>query len=164
MKTSIPALVGWLLLLSALGFYGYGIFEAIRLSWDGKGKSFDDMNFIPGIISSIQAILLTNLGAVLGISVANPKSALARQVLPQKDKAANGDNANTKDIVSPLDLKDKIQLFALSIYILSLIACLISWGNNNFVNDTTISSVVSHSGQMFFGVILAYLSLIFSRN
>ena len=165
MKNSIASYVGWLLLFSALGFYIYGMGHAISLSWlytppdpdliiDPKiANAIPDIKFWPELatlLSSIQALLLTNLGIVLGIAITNRNSAVAKALL-----------INRKAITSPdpMELKAQIQIFAVIIYILVLIACLITWIHNDFSNSPNeIVSIVAESGKMFFGVILAYLA------
>ena len=75
MKNSIASYVGWLLLFAALGFYIYGMGQAIYLSWPLKSLPSpttiiprlnpDLVPFWPelaALLSSIQALLLTNLG------------------------------------------------------------------------------------------------------
>ena len=58
-----------------------------------------------------------------------------------------------------MQLKEKIQVLAVIVYILVLIACLITWIHNDFTSSPgEIVSVVSESGKMFLGVILAYLA------
>ncbi len=159
MKTSITSLVGWLLLISALLFYTYGIEQAIAISWDGKVTTGDYPEVLQTCISSIQALLLANLGAVLGISVTKPNSALAQQVLFKP----NSSSIATAALPAPLELKEKVQLFALIIYILSLIACLIVWIHSKFSTDSKlIVSIIPQSGQMFIGVVLAYLTALFN--
>ena len=162
MKNSIASYVGWLLLFSALGFYVYGMQHAIFLSWPNghissmeqeRVKDIPDIKFWPELatlLSSIQALLLTNLGIVLGIAITNRNSALAKALL-----------INRKGIVppNPMALKEQIQIFAVIIYILVLIASLITWIHNDFSSSPKeIVSIISESGKMFFGVMLAYLA------
>ena len=67
MKSPMVAYIGWLLILAALGFYGYGIVQAILLSW-GTTVPVDYTNYpetLSTTMSSIQALLLTNLGVML---------------------------------------------------------------------------------------------------
>ena len=168
MKNSIASYVGWLLLVAALGFYIYGMGKAIYLSWPFKvlptittitpTPNPDPIPFWPELatlLSSIQALLLTNLGMVLGISITNRNSTLAKALLLN--------TAITKGIQTPppdpMQLKEKIQVFAVIVYILVLIACLITWIHNDFTSfPSEIVSVVAESGKMFLGVILAYLA------
>lgn len=162
MKSPAIAYVGWLLLLTALGFYLYGIGEAIYLTWPKEGMKREYSPVIESVISSIQALLLTNLGVLLGISVANPQSAVAQQLMLNR---RSGMDAQIIKPVDPLELRDKIQLFALCLYVLSLISCLITWAVNDFSSETKeVVPVVSASGKMFFGVALAYLTAVLSRS
>ncbi len=158
MKNSIVSYVGWLLIAAALGFYVYGIYEAIRLSWpqypDIKEGAFHEV--LSTTIGSIQALLLANLGIILGISIANPNSAIARQVMLNPTGGAV-----PQAPPPPMDLREKIQLFALVLYVLSLIACLITWIVNHFSsNPNHVISLIPESGKMFIGVVLAYLTAI----
>jgi len=157
MNNNVIAWVGWLLLVSALGFYVYGIYEAVHLSW---GETPIDKDAYPAVLSStvgsIQALLLANLGILLGISIARPDSNVAKRMLLGKQDAAEAQ--------SPLDLRDKVQLFALVLYIFSLIACLITWIHKDFSFDSTkVVSVVPESGKMFIGVVLAYLTAVLRK-
>lgn len=162
MKTPLISYVGWLLLLSVLGFYGYGIFEAVRLSWPTSPSSepipFSEV--LSTTISSIQALLLTNMGMLLGISVANRNSAVARQLLLDSRPQPGVE----REIPLPMDVKEKVQLFALAIYVLGLVICLITWIHNDFsTKNTEMVSVVAESGKMFIGVALAYLTAIIGK-
>jgi hypothetical protein len=162
MKNPVVAYVGWLLLFAAISFYCYGIFEAIRLSWNETPiKENDFPAFLATTISSIQALLLTNLGILLGIAIAKPDSDVARQLMLgniHKQRI-------TGEIKDPLEIKEKIQLFSLVIYIISLIACMITWVKNDFSSAyTDIVSLISESGKMFIGVVLAYLTAVLGNR
>jgi|SRR5882757_4981959 len=160
MKNPVIAYVGWLLLFAALGFYGYGIYEAIALSLKGQIEKNDFPEVLSTTVGAMQALLLTNLGIVLGISIAKPGSAVAKQVMLG---TKNIDDA-AKNIPEPLAMKDKIQLFALVIYIISLIACLITWGIKGFSPESKdVVAIISESGKMFIGVVLAYFTAVLSR-
>ncbi len=162
MKSPAVAYIGWLLIFAAISFYGYGIFEAIRLSWSKTpiGES-DFPAFLATTISSIQALLLTNLGILLGISIAKPESGVAMQLMLGKiDK-----QKITAEIKDPLEIKEKIQLFSLVIYIISLIACMITWAKNDFSSaPTDVVSLIAESGKMFIGVVLAYLTAVLGNR
>lgn len=147
--------VGWILIMAAFGFYAYGMGEAIRLSWaDAAIPQNDYSEVLATTVSSMQTLLLANLGMLLGISVANPNSAVANQLLLNR-----GVNAVTNVVPPPLDIKDKIQLVAMVIFVISLIACLITWIRNDFSSESSqVVSVVSGSGKMFLGVVLAYIT------
>ncbi len=164
-------LVGWLLLFSALGFFLYGIGYAIYLSWDGNVEK-EYAPALEGIIASLQALLLTNLGMLLGISVANPQSGIAQQLL--LGRPAKGVEAQKLDLPDPLSLREKIQLFGLVVYVVSLIVCVVTWAVNDFPsglsNDTTTTTkrevlpLIAASGKIFFGVALAYLTLVLTTK
>ncbi len=151
------AFVGWLLLISALGFYGYGIYAAITQTLSSsESEPIIYPEFLSTSIGSIQALLLTNLGMLLGISVASPTSNVARFLKLTKQSQGV--------VSSPIDLKEQIQLFALIAYILSLIACLITWITVGFNTDSKIVvSVITESSKMFIGVVLAYLTVVLSK-
>ncbi len=160
MKNSLFNYVGWLLLISIFGFYAYGIIRAIQLSLWGQPHDFPVA--LSTTISSIQALLLTNLGALLGISVVNPQSAVANALmLKPRNKASGNLQVAPPD---PLMMRDKIQLAALVIYVVSLIACTITWMHFNFESDHhNMVDCVSESGKMFIGVCLAYLTVVFKN-
>lgn len=162
MKSPVIAYVGWLLLLSALGFYVYGIYEAIRLSWPDKHIGTDEYSpVLESVISSLQALFLTNLGMLLGISVAKPQSEVAKQLMLGR---LGGNNAQALQVTDPLLVRDIIQFFALALYILSLIGCVVTWAANHFSSKPEeVVPLVSASGKMFFGVVLAYLTAVLSR-
>jgi hypothetical protein len=162
MKSPVVAYVGWLLIAAAALFYGYGIFEAIRISW--SPHTSESPLAYPEVLSttigSMQALLLANLGMVLGISIANPNSGMARSLLLNKSEA----DRKLLAPPPPLEIKDKVQLVALIVYILALIACLVTWGKNGFSTDSKdVVSIISESGKMFIGVVLAYLTAVLSK-
>lgn len=152
--------VGWFLLICATGFYGYGIIEAICVSLKYKGNIPDDAYspVLASFMSTIQGLLLTNLGALLGISVKDPNSPVARNMMLQKPVAQNS-LVNT--VGNPLQLREKIQLLALVMYVISLVACVITWAVEGFSSDSKeVVPVVSESGKVFVAVVLAYLTMI----
>jgi hypothetical protein len=159
MNKPVIAYVGWLLLAAALGFYGYGIFEAVSLSWSAvPGK---EIILYPEVLSttigSIQALLLANLGMVLGISIADPGSGIAKAIMLNKSTVL-------KTPPPPLEVKEKVQLFSLVLYIIVLITCLVTWIVNGFSLDPkNVVSIIPESGKMFIGVVLAYLTAALSK-
>lgn len=160
MQNSITAYVGWLLLLSAFGFYAFGVGYAINISWS-KVPITQAMypEALSTAISSIQALLLTNLGIVLGISITKPASSLAKTIMLQSNTGAQKGIIGT--IPDPLAFREKIQLTAMVVYILSLIACLITWAHDGFSSASTdVLDTISQSGKMFIGVVLAYLTAV----
>lgn len=162
MNKSTISYVGWLLVIAALGFYGYGVFEAIYLSWPGdvSPEPIKYSEVLSSTIGSIQALLLANLGMVLGISISNPQSGLAKSLMLNKNTSVDVSLAPA----TPLDVKEKVQLWALLIYVIVLIACLITWIKNEFSTDPKIVvSIIPESGKMFIGVVLAYLTAVLSK-
>lgn len=159
MKTPFISYVGWFLLGAALCFYGYGIIDAIVLSWSDitaqKDIAYSDV--LATSIGSMQALLLANLGMVLGISVAQPGSAISHAL--KLNKTGIG-----KVPPPPMEVKEQLQLFALLIYVLALTACLVTWIVNGFsVKATDVVLVIPESGKMFIGVVLAYLTAVLSK-
>ncbi len=148
--------IGWTLLLSVISFYIYGVYLAIHQTLRAPIEAIDYPSFLSTTIASVQALLLTNLGFLLGISVTNPTSKVA---------AALGLSKNIPGVEmappAPLDIKSQVQLFALIIYLLSLIACMITWITKEFKSDTLlVVPLITESSKMFIGVALAYLSAV----
>jgi hypothetical protein len=150
---------GWLLLISVLGFYSYGIGEAIHLTCADNSEKYPDA--LSTAMGSIQALLLTNLGVLLGISVATPSSGVARSL------KLNFSEEST-DASSPLELKDKVQLLAMLIYVVSLVACVVTWvvkvlphKEPNEVGN--VVALINESAKMFIGVALAYLTAVLRK-
>lgn len=162
MKSPVVFYVGWLLLLATVGFYGYGIIHAIVLSLQyGPIDKSKFPEYITTTMSTIQAMLLTNLGVLLGVSIAKPDSPIAEQMLFRKSSKLMEPEV-AKD---PMDLRLQIQLFGLVVYIISLVACMITWGINKFsLEPTEVMPLVSESGKMFMGVALAYATFILGTN
>lgn len=148
--------IGWVLILSALVFYLYGITIAIVETIHAtKENQSVYPSFLSTTIGSIQALLITNLGALLGIAIVKPGSGVARTL-----RLATARDAQS----SPIDIKEKIQLFAMILYILVLIACLITWISKGFTDDSRlVVPVVSESGKMFSAVIISYITAVFAR-
>ncbi len=160
MKNPLVAYIGWLLILAAIGFYVYGLFEAIHLSWSTVPiKDTDFPPFLSTTISSMQALLLTNLGILLGISITKPDSVIARQLMLGKN------DMEIKEVKDPLEMREKIQLLSLVIYITGLIACMVTWAKNDFSsNPADVVSLIAESGKMFIGVVLAYLTAVLGNR
>jgi hypothetical protein len=157
----IGSYIGWLLVLSALGFYLYGIIEAINQTLRStETKSVVYPAFLSNTIGSLQALLLTNLGVLLGISVTNPDSRVARTL-----RLSGPETKPTTNSMSPMELSQIIQLFGLIIFILCLIACLVTWIKKDLVEDSKlVVSVISESGKMFSAVVVAYIAAVFARR
>ncbi|PSL27465.1 hypothetical protein [Dyadobacter jiangsuensis] len=157
MKTSAIAYIGWLLVGVISLFYTYGIIEAIRISWGAGPIAREYSEVLSAMVGSIQALLLANLGALLGISIADPSSNVARQLMlnrPTQQKA----NLNPP---TASGVQEKVQLVAMVMYVISLIACLVTWIMEDFSSESeNVVSVISNSGKMFIGVALAYVTAV----
>lgn len=159
MKPNLTFLVGWLFLIVIFGFYIYGIADAIILSISEKTDKFSE--FVATTISSMQALLLTNLGALLGVSVARPQSAVARNLF----LGQNATTELTEEEKDPLLFKEKVQMFALTIFMLSLIACLVTWIIKEFNPEAgKVVPVVVDSCKVFVAVGLAYVALFLAKK
>jgi hypothetical protein len=152
----VASMVGWLLVISAMAFYSYGLVEAITITLSITETNIKNYpEFLSTTMASIQAMLLTNLGVVLGISVTNPGSGMARAVRFTEATAVS----------SPLDSSDIIQLGAIIVFLLGLIACVVVWAIKDFSYDPkVIVSVIPESGKMFAGVVLAYMALALKKR
>lgn len=162
MNKSILSFAGWLLLSTAIAFYIYGIGKAIAMSWtpltEDQAKNFPV--FLSSAVGSIQAILITNMGVLLGIAIKDPNSAVANQLTIFSGKPTSTIN----EVTPPLESQEKIQLFGVILLIISFVACMVVWAKRDFVDDRTILPVIIESGKMFIGITLAYFSLLFTKN
>ena len=169
MKTFITASVGWILLLGIFGLYAYGLTIAIQLTWTGTVPAGKYPEALSAAVNAVQALLLTNLGVLLGISVTKPNSPVARALMlqpatPPKQTDGNAEAAALAAPTDPLTLRDQIQMAALAIYIVGLIACTITWAHNDFTSESNKSiDVVTSSGKMLIGVALSYLTAVLRK-
>jgi hypothetical protein len=93
---------------------------------------------------------------LLGISVSDPNSNVARALKLNKNQTGVA-----MAPPPPMQFKDKIQLFALVIYVISLIVCVVTWIVNGFSADSKdVVSLIPESGKMFIGVCLAYITAV----
>ena len=167
MKTSITASVGWVLLLGIFGLYAYGLTIAIQLTWTGNMPAGKYPEALSTAVNAVQALLLTNLGLLLGISVTKPNSPVARALMLQPATLPKQQDGDLKAAVAPPDpltLRDQIQMAALAIYIIGLIACTITWIHNDFTSDSSKSvDVVTSSGKMLIGVAITYVTAVLKK-
>ena len=157
----LPAIIGWTLLITALGLYLYGIYYAIFTPNEIKDKTgvitgYSIPEPLDTLVSTIGAILLTNLGAVLGISVSQPQSALAGKTL-----------ISAKTVESPMSKRELIQFIAVITYIVTLISCFITWAHYAFgkePNTIHIVPLIQQYGKTLIGVITAYIAFVLGAN
>ncbi len=161
MIKQIPAIIGWLLLAVAFGLYLFGIYYAIFIPdpviQNGIITGYSIPEPLDTLTTTIGAILLTNLGAVLGIAVSKPGSSLAGKTLIQKGA----------EVPPPLTKREMIQFAGVLIYIITLAACFIAWAFSSFRSEAHIQPVVplvEQYGKTLIGVITAYIAFVLGVN
>jgi hypothetical protein len=156
---NIPSITGWFLVLLAFGLYFFGIAYGIYRCFPSSGAPIPLPDALDIMISSLGAILLTNLGAVLGISVANPSSALAKKIMPAFTNKA------VENIENPMNLREQLQYMAMLIYLLCLTACFICWAVKGFKADAQyVIAIIPQMGKTLIGVVTAYLAFILGKQ
>lgn len=160
--TKLNAFIGWFLILALFSLYLYGSFLAIYISWTKSGDGLVLREGLDAAISSINALLLTNLGAVLGISVTNPTSALARNILPKRAVAGDQDKENQeREVKLPMDSREQIQLYSVIVLLIVLLACLVTYACKGWTSDIKVLlPFVSQGAKLFIGVAIAYITFI----
>lgn len=156
---NLTAIIGWILLVSGLTVYVYGISYAIFFPIEVQEKSTTILKIpetLETFTTSVGAILLTNLGAVLGISVVAPNAPIARIALSPAAFAT---------VPTPISMREKIQVVAILIYVISLMACTLAWGVATFkAHPAPVAALIPQYGKTFIGVITAYLAFTLAIN
>jgi len=136
--------------LIALGCatFAYGIFKACAVSL----QRVPDLSLMPlflaSAVTSIAAVLATNLGAVLGIAIANPQS------LYRQRKSWNPLRAFTNPNPTVW------QTLACYVYIIGLLAAAVVWGIKNFTTDNKqIVALIPEMTKSLLGVIVGALAV-----
>jgi len=151
----IPSIIGWLLLAIAFSAYLYGVYYAIFTPFKGEDDKLSIPDPLDTLLTTLSAILLTNLGAVLGIAVSNPNSGLAGKTLLTRSIT----------VPPPLSQREFIQLIAVLIYLLAMVACFIDWAYSSFrVPLRPIVPFVSVTGKTLIGVITAYVAFVLGKQ
>ena len=153
----LPAIIGWTLLFMAFAIYVYGISYAVFnpdeiLDANKKLIGLSIPEPLDTLTATIGAMLLTNFGAVLGISISSQDSALAKTIIQRNIT-----------VPVPLSKREAIQLMGVVIYLIVLIACFVKWAMCSFVKSTDIRPVVplvQQYGKTLIGVITAYIAFI----
>jgi disulfide bond formation protein DsbB len=158
-NSKVSSIIGWILLTFAAAIYAYGIIIAITQSLAHSNKIPEPLD---SIVSTIGAILLTNLGAVLGISVAKPQSALSRMTLISRPQTTNLAAPQAIIATDPATDRELIQFVAVVFYLAVLVACFVVWAVNTFRSGEPIPvvSVIEQNGKNLLGVIAAYVAFI----
>lgn len=148
----VPSFIGWFLVSIAFGLYIYGVYCAIFIQLTGKAGAINIPEPLETLTSSLGAIFLTNLGAVLGISVSKPESGLARKILFSKASDPNP---------PPLSKREMIQFASVILYLVSLVACFAVWASTSFETDPMkLVPFIAQAGKTLIGVITAYLAFV----
>lgn len=151
MTKPITYLVSFLIFIGC-GAFVYGIVLACIKSWPLEG-SFDIQPFLSSIVTSIAAILSTNLGAVIGIAVSD-KTSIFRE--------SNSWNP-LRLFTNPTPTL--VQTVACYVYVLSLFAAAIVWTHSNFTTDTNkIVPIIPELTKSLLGIIVGVLAISLNIN
>jgi amino acid transporter len=157
MKTN-NAIAGWILIYAALACYLLAIGYGLWLSWNSGNTAPVIDEVIDTTITSLNTVLLTNLGVVLGISVAMPGSSLSRSFVPRSTLRGAG------EVDNPLNNRERIQLGALLVFILALIACLVTWIVVVLVKKGHVAAFVGVASKTFIAIAIAYIGFILGNQ
>lgn len=144
------------ILLYLVGIY-YAVFDPEEIIEGGKVIGYKIPKPLDIPTTSMGAILLTNFGAVLGISITSPNSVMANKIL--LGQIVKNSNPPTKT--------EKIQLLGVIVYLLTLIVCFIKWLVVEFDRDATIKLIVpfvEQYGKTLIAIVLAYATLVISEK
>ncbi|MBE5322284.1 hypothetical protein IM793_24255 [Pedobacter sp. MR2016-19] len=155
---NVIALIGWLLLLSGLAVYLYGVTFAIFFSTsvvENGTKVLKIPDALETVITTIGAILLTNLGAILGISIMKPNAAIAKIAMVGKDI----------ELPESITVREKNQIAGVLFYIITLIACGVKWASATFKEvPNPVVVLIPQYGKTLIGIITAYLAFVLAVN
>ena len=147
MKKPIKYLLG-LFIFIGCAIYIYGIVLACIESWPKHPSPYEIPVFLSTTVTSIAALLATNLGAVLGITITKSNSLFG------ESKTWNPLTAFSEP--EPTNF----QATACYIYVLSLIACGIVWAYRGFEPDPTlIVPLIPEMTKSLLGVIIGVLAM-----
>lgn len=147
MNKPIAYLLGFLFLIGC-GAFIYGIIKACIKSWPKDGSDYTMPEFLASAVTSIAAVLSTNLGAVLGITVTNPQS--------EFNEAETWNTLTFLTNPSP----SVLQTFACYIYVISLLTCAIVWARRNFISEPgKIVPLIPELTKSLLGVIVGVLAV-----
>ena len=145
--TPISYLVIFLIGLACIAFV-YGIYKACKISWPDNSDTSKMPAFLSNLVTSIAAVLATNLGAVLGLAKVNAGSVFRDFATwnPIHLCSANAPNVS--------------QTIACYIYILGLLAAAIVWAKKNFTADEKlVVSLIPQLTKSLVGVIIGVLAI-----
>jgi hypothetical protein len=148
----IQILIAFLFAVGCLA-YIYGVYKASFLSLQHPSRAAEMPGFLSSVITSIGAVLATNLGAVLGIAITVPKSVF-----------------NKKALLNPFSVfaesaATAVQIIACYVYILTLVAAAIVWARLDFTVDVkTVVSTIPEMTKTLLGVIAGVFAVILAKQ
>jgi hypothetical protein len=157
---NVVAIIGWLLLAAGIGSFIYGIYFAIFLSYEVEEHGLTVLKMpetLEAITTGVGAILLTNLGAMLGISITQPAAKTTR--------IAFAPSAMRITVIDPPTIRDWIQTGAVLIYVIALVACGIKWASATFkATPDLVVPLISQNSKTLIGVVSAYFAFVLAIN
>ena len=136
-----------LIALACISFI-YGIYKACKISWPDNPDVSRMPAFLSNLVTSIAAVLATNLGAVLGIAAVNKDSSF-RSFSAWNPMNLFGDIGPTV-----------LQTLACYIYIIGLLVSAIIWAKKNFTSDEKlVVSLIPQLTKSLVGVIIGVLAI-----
>ena len=145
MSKPILYLLAFLIFTGCVAFI-YGISQACIKSWPMANGDYLIPIFLSSTVTSIAAVLSTNLGAVLGITISNPTSSLRNL------KTWNPINL----FINPSPTV--FQTVACYVYIVSLTAAAIVWAHRQFVSENIVP-LIPELTKSLLGVIVGVLAI-----
>ena len=151
MDKAIQYLIVFLFAVGGLA-YLYGIFKACWISLQKNPVVSDMPAFLSSTITSIGAVLATNLGAVLGITITKASPEFSEAVLHPLIAFT------TLSVTS-------VQVIACYLYIISLVAVSIVWGKKDFTPDPNkVVSTIPELTKTFLGVIVGVFAITLAKK
>ncbi|QIL40572.1 hypothetical protein G7074_15640 [Pedobacter sp. HDW13] len=136
------------LLSIGVAAYLYGVWIACSISWAPRDTPVSINSFLSSVVSSIAAVLATNLGAVLGISITKPQSPFGKLKNWTSFSLLANDGATI------------FQIIACFVYVLSLLAAAIVWVHTGFETESTkIISLIPEMTKSLVGVIIGVMAI-----
>lgn len=129
----------------------YGIGLACIFTLENKPSEVYP-SFLASTVTSIAAVLSTNLGGVVGIAIVTPQSTLRDR------KAWNPLRLFTDP--SPTS----VQVVACYIYIVALVAAGVVWAMKSFVETAQIATLIPQLSKTLLGIIVGVMALSLNQN
>ncbi|MBP6416882.1 MAG: hypothetical protein KA330_10530 [Chitinophagaceae bacterium] len=147
MKKPIKYLLGFFIFIGC-AIYIFGIVQACIVSWHPDRPPYEIPVFLSTTVTSIAALLATNLGAVLGISITKSNS-LFGEMKTWNPLTVFSDPEPTN-----------FQATVCYVYVFSLVACGVVWAIRGFEPDTTkIVPLLPEMTKSLLGIIIGALAM-----